>query len=184
MLSCSQWGWMNYELNHKPVCLSSVLDSIFKEILWDRGLNSLMNVSAKVTSWIHALTTFCLAQWVSFLYTPLQRERERIMSHTVPNNNIFVLQRMDLGECIKVHDLALRADYEIASKEHEYFFELDVSCVHTHTGTWEHVQSQHLSSSKFKHTTGFVLKIKLGFRKSEFLYLVEYRGVFKLQCHC
>lgn len=34
---------------------------------------------------------------------------------------------MDLGECIKVHDLALRADYEIASKEQEYFFELDVS---------------------------------------------------------
>lgn len=34
---------------------------------------------------------------------------------------------MDLGECMKVHDLALRADYEIASKEHEYFFELDVS---------------------------------------------------------
>lgn len=28
---------------------------------------------------------------------------------------------------MKVHDLALRADYEIASKEQEYFFELDVS---------------------------------------------------------
>lgn len=39
----------------------------------------------------------------------------------------WILQRMDLGECMKVHDLALRADYEIASKEHEYFFELDVS---------------------------------------------------------
>ncbi|AWP05754.1 putative RNA-binding protein Luc7-like 2 [Scophthalmus maximus] len=40
--------------------------------------------------------------------------------------------RMDLGECIKVHDLALRADYEIASKEQEYFFELDAA---------EHLQS-------------------------------------------
>ncbi|XP_041840264.1 LUC7 domain-containing protein [Melanotaenia boesemani] len=40
--------------------------------------------------------------------------------------------RMDLGECVKVHDLALRADYEIASKEHEYFFELDAA---------EHLQS-------------------------------------------
>ena len=40
------------------------------------------------------------------------------------------LKRMDLGECVKVHDLALRADYEIASKEQEYFFELDVSCGH------------------------------------------------------
>uniref|UniRef100_W5N231 Zgc:158803 n=1 Tax=Lepisosteus oculatus TaxID=7918 RepID=W5N231_LEPOC len=35
--------------------------------------------------------------------------------------------RMDLGECVKVHDLALRADYEIASKNQEFFFELDVS---------------------------------------------------------
>lgn len=34
---------------------------------------------------------------------------------------------MDLGECVKVHDLALRADFEIASKQQEYFFELDVS---------------------------------------------------------
>nr|XP_033791073.1 putative RNA-binding protein Luc7-like 2 isoform X2 [Geotrypetes seraphini]XP_033791074.1 putative RNA-binding protein Luc7-like 2 isoform X2 [Geotrypetes seraphini] len=33
--------------------------------------------------------------------------------------------RMDLGECLKVHDLALRADYEIASKQQDYFFELD-----------------------------------------------------------
>lgn len=32
---------------------------------------------------------------------------------------------------MKVHDLALRADYEIASKEHEYFFELDVSYSYT-----------------------------------------------------
>lgn len=37
---------------------------------------------------------------------------------------------MDLGECSKIHDLALRADYEIASKERDLFFELDVSDVH------------------------------------------------------
>lgn len=42
------------------------------------------------------------------------------------------LQRMDLGECVKVHDLALRADYEIASKQQEYFFELDVSPLPLH----------------------------------------------------
>ncbi|XP_068257844.1 LOW QUALITY PROTEIN: putative RNA-binding protein Luc7-like 2 [Nyctibius grandis] len=30
-----------------------------------------------------------------------------------------------LGECLKVHDLALRADYEIASKDQDFFFELD-----------------------------------------------------------
>ncbi|CAM9577536.1 unnamed protein product [Bubo scandiacus] len=33
--------------------------------------------------------------------------------------------RMDFGECLKVHDLALRADYEIASKDQDFFFELD-----------------------------------------------------------
>lgn len=40
---------------------------------------------------------------------------------------VFSWQRMDLGECTKIHDLALRADYEIASKERDLFFELDVS---------------------------------------------------------
>lgn len=33
--------------------------------------------------------------------------------------------RMDLGECTKIHDLALRADYEIASNDRDLFFELD-----------------------------------------------------------
>ncbi|XP_033885632.1 putative RNA-binding protein Luc7-like 1 isoform X5 [Acipenser ruthenus] len=32
---------------------------------------------------------------------------------------------MDLGDCSKIHDLALRADYEIASKDRDLFFELD-----------------------------------------------------------
>ena len=32
---------------------------------------------------------------------------------------------MDLGECKKMHDLALRADYEKASKAKDYAFELD-----------------------------------------------------------
>lgn len=43
---------------------------------------------------------------------------------------------MDLGECAKVHDLALRADYEIASKENEYFFELDVSHLTAQAQVW------------------------------------------------
>lgn len=34
---------------------------------------------------------------------------------------------MDLGECHKAHDLALRADYEAAAKETEHGYELDVS---------------------------------------------------------
>jgi RNA-binding protein Luc7-like 2 len=34
---------------------------------------------------------------------------------------------MDLGECAKYHDLALRADYENAAKHKDYGYELDVS---------------------------------------------------------
>eukprot|EP00058_Branchiostoma_floridae_P021692 XP_002607182.1 hypothetical protein BRAFLDRAFT_118640 [Branchiostoma floridae] len=33
--------------------------------------------------------------------------------------------RMDLGECPKVHDLALRADYKIASEKKDYYYEID-----------------------------------------------------------
>ncbi|XP_077482015.1 putative RNA-binding protein Luc7-like 1 isoform X1 [Stigmatopora argus] len=40
-------------------------------------------------------------------------------------HDILLGTRMDLGDCTKIHDLALRADYEIASKERDLFFELD-----------------------------------------------------------
>ena len=36
-------------------------------------------------------------------------------------------QRMDLGECPNIHDLALRADYELAAKNKDYFYDIDVS---------------------------------------------------------
>lgn len=36
-----------------------------------------------------------------------------------------ISQRMDLGECPKVHDHALRADFEAASKERDYFYDID-----------------------------------------------------------
>ncbi|KAM4698001.1 putative RNA-binding protein Luc7-like 1 isoform 1-T1 [Rhinophrynus dorsalis] len=42
-------------------------------------------------------------------------------------HDILAGTRMDLGECTKIHDLALRADYEIASKERDLFFELDAT---------------------------------------------------------
>ncbi|XP_032526291.1 putative RNA-binding protein Luc7-like 2 isoform X2 [Danaus plexippus] len=35
--------------------------------------------------------------------------------------------RMDLGECPKIHDLALRADYELASKSKDYFYDIDAT---------------------------------------------------------
>ena len=35
---------------------------------------------------------------------------------------------MDLGECPKVHDLALRADYQqAAKKDKDYFYDVEVS---------------------------------------------------------
>jgi len=37
----------------------------------------------------------------------------------------LITQRMDLGECPKVHDHALRADFEAASKERDYFYDID-----------------------------------------------------------
>ena len=45
------------------------------------------------------------------------------------NQNPFLplLQRMDLGECPKLHDLALRADYEAAAMQKDYFYDVDVS---------------------------------------------------------
>ena len=41
--------------------------------------------------------------------------------------SLSILQRMDLGECQKYHDLALRADYEAAAKRKDYYYDIDVS---------------------------------------------------------
>ena len=40
-------------------------------------------------------------------------------------HEILASTRMDIGECSKVHDLALRADYKVASEKREYGYELD-----------------------------------------------------------
>lgn len=34
---------------------------------------------------------------------------------------------MDLGDCSKIHEFALRADYERAAKNKDYFYDVDVS---------------------------------------------------------
>ena len=36
------------------------------------------------------------------------------------------MQRMDIGECAAIHDLALRADYEQASESKDYGYQVDV----------------------------------------------------------
>lgn len=40
-------------------------------------------------------------------------------------HDILASTRMDIGECSKIHDLALRADYNVASETREYGYELD-----------------------------------------------------------
>ncbi|GAB6025882.1 Putative RNA-binding protein Luc7-like 1 [Chamberlinius hualienensis] len=40
-------------------------------------------------------------------------------------HDILASTRMDLGTCPKIHDLALRADYEQAAKEKDYNYDLD-----------------------------------------------------------
>ena len=57
-------------------------------------------------------------------------------------NYCLLLQRMDLGECPKYHDVALRADFEAASKKKDYFYDIDVSARKhhyifiLHIGSW------------------------------------------------
>lgn len=40
---------------------------------------------------------------------------------------MLLKQRMDLGDCPKIHDLALRADYENAAKHKDYYYDVEVS---------------------------------------------------------
>lgn len=47
-------------------------------------------------------------------------------------HDILSSTRMDLGECPKIHDLALRADYANASKERDYFYDIEA---------YEHLQT-------------------------------------------
>ena len=44
---------------------------------------------------------------------------------------------MDLGECPRVHDLALRADYQLAAKDKDYFYDVDVSAGTTRKQTMQ-----------------------------------------------
>merc|ERR1712088_243548 len=40
-------------------------------------------------------------------------------------HELLASTRMDLGECPKVHDLALRADFEAAARNKDYFYDVD-----------------------------------------------------------
>lgn len=44
-------------------------------------------------------------------------------------HDILAATRMDLGECPRIHDLALRADFEAAQKLHDHFYDVD-ACDH------------------------------------------------------
>lgn len=39
---------------------------------------------------------------------------------------------MDLGQCPKLHDLALRPDFEKASKTKDYYYDVEVSFTFTY----------------------------------------------------
>lgn len=40
-------------------------------------------------------------------------------------HDILATTRMDLGECLKIHDLALRADYEKAQEKKDYYYDVE-----------------------------------------------------------
>ncbi|CAG5131969.1 unnamed protein product, partial [Candidula unifasciata] len=40
-------------------------------------------------------------------------------------HDILANTRMDMGECPSIHDPALRADYELASKTRDYYYDID-----------------------------------------------------------
>merc|ERR1719325_230952 len=42
-------------------------------------------------------------------------------------HEILASTRMDLGECPKIHDLALRADYEAAAKNKDFFYDVEAT---------------------------------------------------------
>ncbi|XP_028930476.1 putative RNA-binding protein Luc7-like 2 isoform X2 [Ornithorhynchus anatinus] len=97
--------------------------------------NSVMTEYARVTFSTAALMTSSPEPWVQVG----ERGQPALTNNSpLPRRTVGLLAaarvitkrqngsgRMDLGECLKVHDLALRADYEIASKEQDFFFELD-----------------------------------------------------------
>lgn len=70
---------------------------------------------------------------------------------------------MDLGDCTKIHDLALRADYEIASKERDLFFELDVSVDIFLTSSLK--VSPHRMKEQYAKTSQLLFQLKLFIRR-------------------
>lgn len=40
---------------------------------------------------------------------------------------LLLSQKMDLGPCSKIHEAALKADFELASKKRDFGYDIDVS---------------------------------------------------------
>uniref|UniRef100_A0A0A9ZIS0 Putative RNA-binding protein Luc7-like 2 n=1 Tax=Lygus hesperus TaxID=30085 RepID=A0A0A9ZIS0_LYGHE len=47
------------------------------------------------------------------------------MNYKKTGDHLVTSARMDLGECPKIHDLALRADFEHASRTKDYYYDID-----------------------------------------------------------
>ena len=52
--------------------------------------------------------------------------RIHIFAHFPTCFYLYFFQRMDLGDCPNIHDLAYKADYERAAKSKDYYYDIDV----------------------------------------------------------
>ncbi|PRD19676.1 UNVERIFIED_CONTAM: RNA-binding protein Luc7-like 1 [Trichonephila clavipes] len=100
---------------------------------------------------------------------------------------------MDLGECPKLHDLALRADYENAKKTKDYYYDVDVStnslCVNALV--YADFQSQFISAflgvEDIEYFFGFLShKSRLNFFSVEILVNAKYKkgNYLPIFCNC
>ncbi|KAK2149120.1 hypothetical protein LSH36_466g01020 [Paralvinella palmiformis] len=66
-------------------------------------------------------------------------------------HEILSSTRMDLGECPKIHDLALKADYELAAKTKDYYYDID-ALDHLETFIAECDRKTELAKRRLKET--------------------------------
>ena len=75
---------------------------------------------------MQVLPLWLLSSRNSSIYGKIQKILNLIQIHQFNYTFYYSLQRMDLGECPKIHDLALRADYQAAANGRDYFYDVEV----------------------------------------------------------
>lgn len=81
--------------------------------------------------WFILLATVCHSAFMlgalkCWYYYSIACSGCRVLGRLHCNNDVLYFQRMDLGDCPKIHDLALRADFEKASHTKDYYYDIDV----------------------------------------------------------